>query len=306
MSDSTANPSALAPRQSTLVNGLLWLLIALYACSRILQVFPGPASMLDVVALHVLPPALFAMIHGALLYRIRGSVMFLLICFVVGNIFENIGVLTGFPYGHYYFTGLMGPKLLAVPVFLGLAYVGMAYLSWSLARIIVKDFESTPVGSHVVTVPLLAAFIMVAWDLAMDPFWSTVLHAWIWRDGGRYFGVPLTNFLGWYLAVYVIYQLFALYLRVGRTNSYQLPRAGWRLPVICYAVSAAGNLILAIPHRTISVVSDPAGVQWKISSIVEACAVVSIFVMGGFALTAWARLPKAEASIALPATIHQE
>ena len=307
MSDLTASPSTAAPRLSTLVNYLLWLLIALYAYSRILQVFPGPASMMDVVALHVLPPALFALIHGALLYRIRGSIVFILICLVVGNIFENIGVLTGFPYGHYYFTNLMGPKLFAVPIFLGLAYVGVAYLSWSLARIILHDFQSAPSDSHFITAPLLAAFIMAAWDLAMDPFWSTVLHAWIWRDGGRYFGVPLTNFLGWYLAVYVIYQLFALYLRVGRTNSPQLPQAYWRLPVIYYAGCAAGNLILAIPHRAISVVSDPAGVQWRVSNIVETCAVVSIFVMGTFALLAWARLPKPAPSVGdSPATICPE
>jgi putative membrane protein len=46
---------------------------------------------------------------------------------------------------------------------------------------------------------------MVAWDLSMDPVWSTVMHSWIWLQGGAYFGVPVSNFLGWYLTVYVIY-----------------------------------------------------------------------------------------------------
>jgi uncharacterized membrane protein len=294
-------------RQRQYVNAILWALMALYAYSRILQVFPGRASMREVLALHVLPPALFALIHGAVLYRIRGSVTFILICLAVGNIFESLGVLTGFPYGHYYFTGLMGPKFFVVPVFLGLAYVGMAYLSWTLARIILKGIQSTPIGSHVITVPLLAAFIMVAWDLSMDPIWSTVLHAWIWQHGGLCFGVPVSNFFGWYLVVYVIYQLFALYLRNRPINPKPLPSDYWHLPILFYALSAAGNLILAIPHHPISLVSDPTGVQWRLSTIVEACAVVSILVMGTFALTAWARLPKPEASIAdCPATIRRE
>ncbi len=145
--------------------------------------------MLAVVVLHVVPAALFALIHGAMLYRVRGILIFIALCLVIGNIFENVGVLTGFPYGHYYFTDLMGPKLFAVPVFLGLAYVGMAYLSWILARLIL-GFGDPLVGSRIVTLPLTAAFIMVAWDLAMDPIWGTVLHAWIWVRGGAYFAFP--------------------------------------------------------------------------------------------------------------------
>ncbi len=270
--------------------GSLWALITLYACARVLQVFPGRVSMLAVVALHALPPALFAIIHGAMFYRVRGILLFVALCLVLGNIFENLGVLTGFPYGQYYFTDLMGPKLFAVPILLGLAYVGMAYLSWTLARLTMLNARTKLVGTRVVVVPLLAAFIMVAWDLAMDPVWGTVLHAWVWKQGGTYFGVPLSNFVGWYLTVYVIYQMFALYLRRWAVTSRQLPSGYWHLAIVFYAVSAAGNLMLAIPHNTPRIVSDAAGVQWKVSQIVSAGAVVSVFVMGAFAVLAWTRL----------------
>jgi hypothetical protein len=55
---------------------VLWILIAIYAAARVLQISPGRAPMLAVVALHVFPPAVFALIHGAKLYQWRGSVMF--------------------------------------------------------------------------------------------------------------------------------------------------------------------------------------------------------------------------------------
>jgi len=142
----------------------LWGLLALYGIARVLQVFPGKVPIPAVVALHVLPPIVFALIHGAMFYRTRVIVIFFAICLVVANIFENLGVRTGFPYGHYYFTDLMGPKLFAVPIQLGLAYLGMAYLSWALARLILGDVRTTLAGSRVVTLPLVAAFIMVAWD----------------------------------------------------------------------------------------------------------------------------------------------
>ena len=190
----------------------------LSAAARVLQILPGKVPIVVIVALHVLPPIIFALIHGALFYRWRGILIFFAICLVVGNILENVGVLTGFPFGHYYFTDLMGPKLFAVPIQLGLAYLGMAYLSWTLARVILGSMRNPLEGSHVLTLPLIAAFIMVAWDFSQDPVWSTILRLWIWQRGGAYFGVPVSNFLGWYLTVYVFYQLFALYLRGRSTN----------------------------------------------------------------------------------------
>ena len=262
----------------------LWAFLLLYVVARVLQVFPGRVPMLAVVALHVLPPAVFALIHGAMLYRWRGIAAFFAICLVVGNVFENL------PFGSYYFTELMGPKLFVVPSLLGVAYLGMAYLSWTLAHLILGCPRGPLVGLRVITLPLIASCIMVAWDFSRDPIWSTILHAWIWLRGGPYFGVPVSNFWGWFLTVYVSYQLFALYLRRDSTNLAPLPSFYWQLAVLFYGVSAAGNILLAIPSTGLSVVSDPTGAQWKVSDITNACALASIFTMGIFALLAWVRI----------------
>jgi uncharacterized membrane protein len=271
---------------------MLWMLMLIYAGSRLLQVFPSGIPMLAIVALHVIPPAVFALIHGAMFYRIRGILAFVAISVLVGNVFENLGVRTGFPFGHYYFTEVMGPKILVVPVFLGLAYVGMAYLSWTLARLILEETQRPLAGSRVITLALLASAIMVSWDLSMDSVWSTIVRAWIWPRGGIYFGVPLTNFLGWFVTGYVFYQLFAVYLR-NRSAGNALPAGYWNMAVAFYAVSAAGNLLLLIPRPGPAVVSDPSGVPWKVSSITAASAVATISTMGGFALLAWTKRPGA-------------
>jgi uncharacterized membrane protein len=268
---------------------VLWILIAIYAAARVLQISPGRVPMLAVVSLHVFPPAVFALIHGAKLYQWRGSVMFVALCMVVGNIFENLSILTGFPFGHYYFTDVMGPKLFHVPILLGLAYVGMGYLSWTLGCVILES-QQVPVRWRVVTLPLIASFIMVAWDLSMEPVWATILHSWMWLRGGVYFGVPISNFLGWYLTVYVIYQLFAFYLRRHPTNPNPLLSGYWHSAVVFYGISAVGNILLAIPRAEQSVVSDNTGAQWKVSDITGTCALVTIFTMGAFAVVAWVRL----------------
>jgi putative membrane protein len=247
--------------------------------------------MTAVVALHVLPPAVFALLHGTRLYGWRGILVFVSICIVVGNIFENLGVRTGFPYGRYYFTDLMGPKLGVVPVLLGLAYIGMAYLSWTLARIILGQPQGPLRGSRAILVPLSAACIMVSWDVSQDPVWATVLHAWVFPQGGPYFGVPVSNFAGWYLTISIINLLFALYLRIGATSARELPPSYWREALFFYTASAAGNLLLVVPRKDIPAVVYAGGTPWNVHAITAACAVVTVFTMGTFALLGWARLP---------------
>ncbi len=153
--------------------------------------------MIATVLFHVLPSAIFAAIHGGAVYGRRGVLMFAAICLAVGFASETLGVLTGFPFGHYYFTDVMGPKLYQTPVLLALAYVGMGYLAWTLAGIILYGASRPSERLRLFALPLIAAFIMVAWDLAMDAVWAMLLRARIWRDGGPWFGVPVSNFLGW-------------------------------------------------------------------------------------------------------------
>ena len=268
----------------------MWVLLSVYAVARVFQVLPGRLPMMGVVALHVLPLLVFALIHGAMSYRMHGILIFFAMCLVVGNVFENLGVATGFPFGRYYFTDAMGPKLFQVPILLGLAYVGMGYLSWTLGRVILGYLRTPLVGAQVITLPLVASFIMVAWDFANDPVWSNINRLWVWQHGGAYFGVPLTNFVGWYFVVYLIYQSFAIYLRERSANDNPMPSGYWRWAVIFYALAAAGNIIIVLPKPTPAVVFDPTGTSWNVSGITGACALVSSFAMGAFTLIAWVRL----------------
>lgn len=263
----------------------MYLLLLLYVAARILQPFVDKVPTLLIVVLHVLPPAAFAFLHGRMVYRTRGILVFMAVCLGVGAFFEGLSLRTGFPFGSYYFTDLMGPKVFQLPVLLVLAYVGMGYVSWVVGLLILGSPTRTLSGRQVVLLPLVASFVMVAWDLAMDPVWTNIYHAWVWRNGGAYFGVPVSNFFGWYLTIYVIYQVFAIYLRNRAVPL--LPPELWRLPILFYGASAAGNLLLAIPSSTANAVTSS---NFVASDIVGACVLVSFFVMGPFTLIAWNRL----------------
>jgi len=268
----------------------LSLILAAYACARFLEIAPTSVPRIAIVALDVLSAMAFALVDGARNYRLRGILVFAGICVVVGNISENLGVATGFPFGRYYFLDLMGPKLFHVPVLLGLAYIGMAYVSWTLGRLIVGNFSSA--DAHLLAVPVTASFIMVAWDLAQDPVWSTALHGWVWVNGGHLFGVPVSNFLGWYATVFTIYLSFALYLRRLRPQPIASTPIHGQAAVVFYTLCASGNVCQVFGRPISAVVQDPTGHPWRVADITAASALVSIFVMGAFAVLAWIKLPE--------------
>ncbi|WP_158944650.1 carotenoid biosynthesis protein [Granulicella sp. S190] len=280
----------LTKREDAVTRHLLAGLLFIYALGRILQLYAGQVPTLIIVVLHVVPPAIFALLHGSLLYKPRGMLLFFALCLGTSTFFESLSLRTGFPFGHYYFTDVMGPKLFQLPVLLALAYVGMCYLSWVIALLLTGRPNETIRGKRVLLLPLIASCIMVAWDLSMDPVWANIDHAWVWRDGGAYFGVPISNFLGWLLTTYTFYQLFAFYMK--ERKPVPVASSNWILPICFYGLSAAGNVLLLIPSTAGAVVTDHSGRRWMVSHILFACVFVSVFVMGGFTLFASARLSR--------------
>ncbi len=133
---------------------LLSTFMVLYLIGRILQLFAGKVPNLVIVAFHVIPPMLFALIHASRTYRWRGALVFVASCLGVATLFESVSLRIGFPFGHYRFTDVMGPKLFQLPILLALAYVGMGYLSWVVALAIVKH--------NIALLPITAGLIMTS------------------------------------------------------------------------------------------------------------------------------------------------
>jgi uncharacterized membrane protein len=230
------------------------------------------------------------------LYRAKGIAVFVVSCLGFGTLAESVGLRTGFPFGHYYFTDVMGPKIFQLPVLLALAYLGIGYAAWSLALLILGYVDKPIHGTRVLALPLLASLIMVAWDLSMDPNWSTLDRAWIWQDGGAYFGVPVSNFFGWFFTAYLYYQAFALYCRANPIPAAPSRQRFWVPVIVLYAVCALGNPLILIQPMAPPVVTDTAGRRWLTADILHSCVLVSLLVMVPFALLAWwnTREPRAE------------
>jgi uncharacterized membrane protein len=266
-------------RNTSVTRAILWVLAGLYAVALIANISFGLSIP---IALVLLISVAFALIHGAVRYGWRGIAVFIVICLVVSNILENTSILTGFPFGHYHYTDSLGPKLFLVPILIGPAYFANGYLAWVLGNVLIGDLRRGASAFATFAVPFFAAFLMVMWDLTFDPRASTIQHMWIWEQGGGYFGVPLTNYLGWFFTVYVFLQLFALVVRYGDSGNESvgtLPTSHYLQAVAMYAVVGLTPVLTYLVGGTNSPVTDAAGVVWQTRSIAEAAATISIYTM---------------------------
>ena len=272
-------------------HALLWSLVgmasALYLTTGLFHEIAPPTVHAVLLAA---PLVLFAFAHGSAIYGLRHILMFFAICMVVTNVIENCNILTGFPGGFYQYGESLGPKLFFVPLVIGPAYFGVGYLAWVLARLTLRDANQLLPAQSILKIPVFAAFAMVAFNISFEPAASTVHKAWIWRDGGSYFGVPISNFFSWYLTSYVFFQLYALYLHhmvtrevgaksVSRQYSYQA--------VVLYGAIAAMAILRGLTTSTTETVADQAGTVWYIQDIFAVCALVCSFTMVPLTLLAW-------------------
>lgn len=273
----------------------LWSLCLVFAAFAVLKATPALNEVRALIpAISILVPTAFALIHGQRRLGGRSMLVFFVITFVISWTMESTSIATGFPFGHYHYTDNLGPKLGTVPLLIMPAYFSMCYVSWHLAHVMLDHFERRLEGALKLSVPVVAAFIMVMWDLCMDPSRATVAQAWIWHDGGSYFGVPFVNFVGWYLTVYLIFQAFALYeakqtLYTGDTANGDDRTTAWMLNTAFYFATFIEFVMMAwlAADRP---VTDPAGVVWSSRVLYESLGLVAIFTMGFVSVLAFFKI----------------
>lgn len=261
---------------------ILWLLVALSAALSIFGAMPSAISFAGKLSIiGTLARLIFALVDGSRRLGWRNlGIMFAITC-VVSWCYESLSIATGFPFGHYVYTDELGPKLGTVPIMIMPAYFGVCYLSWVIAHVLLDKFDRQIDSRVIFAIPVIASFIMVMWDMSIDPVSSTVKHEWIWQDGGSYFGVPFSNFLGWYLCVYTIFQFWAIYLMRAKllaNSPSDQSKSSWYLPIAFYATIFLGSIAAAALAGNGSV-TDAASQVWSEKALSRSLGLVSIFSM---------------------------
>ena len=230
------------------VSKLRWSLIFIFLMVNILLIFTYKNSNLLALDSFLVTALLFilALFHGKERYGGKNIAIFFLITWAVSFFFENLSIATGLPFGFYHYSPSLG--LLTVPLIIIFAYFAIGYLAWMLAHVLTGQYTRKLQGKQVFIVPFIAAFLMVMWDLTVDPISSTLQGLWVWTTPGAYFGVPISNFFGWFLVVYLFFQIFALYLsRYDTLKPEKLSKISnkpyWMEAVAIYGITALGTIL---------------------------------------------------------------
>jgi uncharacterized membrane protein len=151
----------------------------------------------------------------------------------------------GIPFGLYHYTGLTrGQELYIadVPFFDSLSFTFLAYAAFCLAR---RALAARPASLGAVAV--LGGFLMMMLDVVIDPiavrgdrwFLGRIFY---YPEGGAYFGVPLSNFAGWWLVGALAIAAYAAFGGPTAARGSDRPATGIALyyAVLAFNLAVAG------------------------------------------------------------------
>jgi uncharacterized membrane protein len=172
---------------------------------------------------------------------------------------ELLGTSTGFPFGEYHYTSLLGYRIGGlVPFPIPISWFYMLYASLAICGGLPRggDLRSSPWRWS-----MIAGAILVAWDVSMDPAMVSTAH-WIWGSGAvfrelampdwlvrffsadAFYGMPLSNWLGWYVTGTLIARIMLAIVPPAMVVHRVSPSA---IPIALYA--ANGIMPVAICFR---------------------------------------------------------
>jgi putative membrane protein len=189
--------------------------------------------------------------HAATSLGWKNTFILFALTYAVSLFFESVGTATGWIYGPYHYTDQLGYRFLGlVPMVIPLAWFMISYPSLLIAKSIL-GVGALPRRWHTLRVALLAAVVMTAWDLVLDPI-MVKMGFWVWEVEGAYFGIPAQNYLGWLVTAFFI---FILYQGIAKDTAHRgLKRYDQSFLLLAsgaYGSSVAGNLLAALQMGSI-------------------------------------------------------
>jgi uncharacterized membrane protein len=180
---------------------LPWWLTGITIGGQILWILFGADGRRALTILTVVTFFLATATHAWLRRGAGWATSYLAISLAFGLLIEVLGLSTGFPFGEYVYSSLIGPQLAGVPILVPMAWSMMAYPCLLAAQ----RLSSTTMGTA-----LFGGWILAAWDLFLDPQMVGQGY-WSWTESGWQLpgipGIPMQNFLGWLLAAMVLMAL---------------------------------------------------------------------------------------------------
>jgi putative membrane protein len=189
--------------------------------------------------------ALAGLLHAAGRLGVGRALLIFAFGFTISLASELSGTGTGYPFGPYSYSGLLGYKIGGlVPFNIPTSWFFMLYASLAICGRVLRAADD---GWSKARWALVAGLVLTAWDVSMDPAMVRTAH-WIWHleapEGQTalqrifvsdiFYGMPLSNWLGWLLTGTVVARVM---LAIVPPSVWARLVAPTRFPLALYAVN---------------------------------------------------------------------
>jgi len=150
----------------------------------------------------------FFIYHSIIFFGLNNTVIFFFSSFMISLLLEIIGTNKGLIFGKYTYEPSLcpGPMIKNVPILIAISWTGLIYMALVCAMMLIDgSVVNTIRVSHI----LLSAFLVTILDLVLDPI-AVDEGRWFWEMPGKYYGVPIKNFIGWFFNCSLILLLFSM------------------------------------------------------------------------------------------------
>lgn len=153
---------------------------------------------------------------------------------------ETLAIFTGFPYGHFGYSELLGAKLFGVTPW-------TVFLAWTPLMLGAYAVASN-ISTNILARILLSAVIATAFDLVLDPG-AVRLGFWQYEGGGWWYGVPWSNFGGWLItasAGAVVIEIFRIIRRPLLPTPLQIVSSSFLIVWFWTMISIFASMYLSV------------------------------------------------------------
>ena len=150
----------------------------------------------------------FFIYHSIIFFGLNNTILFFFSSFIISLLLEIIGTDKGLIFGKYSYEHSLcpGPMIRNVPILIAISWTGLIYMALVCNMMII---DGTLVSSINISHILLSALLVTILDLVLDPI-AVDEGRWSWEMPGKYYGVPIKNFIGWFFNCGLILLIFSV------------------------------------------------------------------------------------------------
>lgn len=240
---------------------------------------------------YILLGTLAVVMHAAPRFGWGKALTLFVVASGVALLSELGGTNIGLPFGHYHYTPMLGYMIAGdVPYPIPLSWFYMLYCCLAFCGALMATDDSSRTKWRWA---LVSGLFLTAWDVPMEVQMTSVSPAhWVWDldkmpgwapqwlVGPLFYGMPLSNWIGWYLTGVVVSRIM---LMIVPPTWWQSKVSGFTFPLILYATNGIMPIATVARH----------GFWWA--------AILGLLAMGAPLWLVWRRR-RADGAVALGAT----